>query len=193
MKGGTEARAATKESKPISEWKILACCGLFLVAVFSLLANPSIRDALWSTEPEGVVREFDSKLDPKIGSVFSLPPVDLLGREIRGPEGAKRDLTLLVMAGVCTECSLDSVLLRKIDPSPYSGVVLVYTGDEALLRSAGRKLSPELKLLFDKDGSMHKLLNASFQPRFFLLDSRNRIVSMQKKYSQIPNFVTLKK
>lgn len=169
------------------EWKLIAAVVIFAASGLILISTPAVRDRLWSPgTPSAPLPTFDEARDPALGTKVELPEADLFGRPL--VVHTANPNSLLVLAGPCSECSLDSLKVRSIDHRLYRSVILVYTGDKRLLSAIAKNLPKEYRVLFD-DGSMHEALNAPFQPRFMVLDGDDKLIKLQEKYAETPEFV----
>lgn len=166
-------------------------CAAFLGALFLLLSDETVKRSLWGNpEINSLSPTFDSSLDPKLGSIIDLPKQDLRGDALRFPVSDGK--VLVVCCGQCSECSIASLKTKKIDPRAYDAVVLIYSGDEGELRLAAKKLPAEFRVLHDGDSKFHTLFNATSIPRFALLDGDSKLVELQTKPNEDPEFLRLK-
>ncbi|MCC7229421.1 MAG: hypothetical protein IT203_03440 [Fimbriimonadaceae bacterium] len=118
-------------------------------------------------------REFDRRLDPKIGSIIVLLTRDVLGRRI------DRKKTLLIDAGPCSECSLKSFNPASLKVSPNMGVVVAYaTESESLVEFAKRQPS-WVYLVSDRELQLRQTLNAAWFPRAYVFGSQSELLALQ--------------
>lgn len=187
--------AAEQSSAQKSEWKFLGLsvviCAAFLGALFLLLSDETVKRSLWGNpDISSLSPTFDSSLDPKLGTQIGLPKQDLRGDTLSIPSGSGK--VLVVCCGQCSECSIASLKTKKIDPSAYDAVVLIYSGDEGELRLAAKKLPADFRVLHDSDSKLHNLFNATSIPRLALLDNDMKLIELQEKPNEDPGFLRLK-
>jgi hypothetical protein len=109
------------------------------------------------------------QLDPKIGTVITLPLQSLTGsaRPSNKP-------VMLIALGDCTSCSINSFDPKMVRvPNGHILIPLLIDAKHGALPAEAKKYAT---LLYgDPGGAIHKALNACFFPRCYLLDSRGAL------------------
>lgn len=126
--------------------------------------------------------------DPKVGDGIALPAVDVFGRELPKFDGD----VLLVWAGSCQACTLNSVSPQTIDGSAYSAIVAFFAEDESVVRKSFGEPTKGWYVCSDNTGHWRESLNASWSPRYYLLSSDAKLKRLQESWRSIPDFVRFK-
>lgn len=128
----------------------------------------------WQMAPYIKEERFDALLDPKLGSVISLPERDVWGKKLLQTKGRH----LLVAAGTCSSCSLDAFNASLVDKTAYASVILIYQSHPDDIKSVRHLGSPSV--VSDRDGKLGMKLNAFWSPRFYVIDESRRLLDFQR-------------
>jgi hypothetical protein len=115
------------------------------------------------------------------GSLLALPPSDLFGRDVDSKKSS-----LLVFAGACSSCSLNSVPLPRLYSARFDQIVVIYFSSKKQLLQTFRKPDPHVLVIPDGDGALVGLLGAQSAPRFYVLKG-GRIQSVWKDIYSWPS------
>lgn len=165
----------------------IAAGWVFVLVVFWTTGVLDVLKGRAGPRVEGKVH-FNPEDDPKVGSVVSLPGRDLFGRDIK--EAMKKGKNLVVYGGSCTGCSMKVFDYRRIAPSSYGSVILVFWDKESVVKEKLGSLAKEFYMVVDDErGTLREFLNAVYTPRFYLVDEDSRLVDYQRYADKDPDFV----
>ena len=159
---------------------------LGVILGINLLLTSSFGAALFSPAVKDTPT-YDPSLDPKIGSLFPLPTVDVNGKAL-----PRANRTVVVIAGECTSCSLQAIDPREAIPLPGDLYLFVYQMPVIKIPDWRKTLSGNVRVLADSDRSLLDKANAIFQPRFLLLDKAGGIASLSTSMGGKPDYVRIK-
>lgn len=141
-----------------------------LVALMSWIVLICIRpvpSSLWT--PWRAKQPAMTDFDPPLGTRVEFPRVDIFGEQFE--KGAK----LLVYAGNCSSCSLNSLKPEYINAPSTLQVVVVYSAPESEIPKRLGKGNPQILVLADPTAKIEKLLNAAWSGRAYIVDSSGRL------------------
>lgn len=136
----------------------------------------------------GALRRFQSPpasaFDPKIGIPVKLPESDLTGRPITANQ------TLLVLAGSCTGCALDALQPSKLTVPKGWQIVIVYSSDPKHVPKSMRNLPEPIRIVADPNSRLDIQLNATWHPRWYVLNAESRLITFARQRGGWPEGVT---
>lgn len=161
--------------------KPVLAIGFVLAWIFvslTVLQSPSIRAWIRACRDcETPEDRWQSHLDPPKGSKIELPLHDALGRTIQSRNGTTR--VLVVAAGSCSECTLNSLKPLALERRGFDLIVLIAALEPNDLPDVLTKLPACFRVVTDPHRSLATALNAAWTPRFYLADSKFRLLECQ--------------
>ena len=151
---------------------LITTLAMSLVAGAALTIGISVYEA---GQPErlGTPRHFhDYDLDPPVGRL--LPSVERLGLS-----GAPSLRHFVLFIGACGSCSIKHMVPERIPFNRYADVDIVAFGVEKDVPEVFKHLSKNVKIVCDPAGEIYQGWNATFQPRWYVVDSKGRLLEMQ--------------
>jgi|GEM_PF-5031487 len=127
------------------------------------------------------INKYDPGADPIIGSQVSLPNRDSLNRPI--PSSGK---TLVIFTGACSYCSLYHLDLKQIPWNDFSSVILIPMAKLSGTNRAFLNAGFNERLICDAPGFLYDKMNVKWSPRWLTLDSKHRLVKIQKDVGDNP-------
>ncbi len=121
---------------------------------------------------------WDRTKEPRIGFKVQLPEADTFGRSIACEETFAS--VLLVVAGSCTDCSVTGFRPEALpNADKFSRIVIVFSTLPRDWSKSVASLPKRYRLVSDPHRTIGTGLNASWVPRFYVLDSDFRLVDAQ--------------
>lgn len=134
------------------------------------------------------VPAYQASRDPKPAtSLAKLVPKQYIVQEKDIPRisDEKRKPILVVYAGTCTECSLKTLKPTDIVAQRYKHVVFIYQGKAP---EKSLQFPAKFSVFYDVNSHYAQLLNVSWYPRFFVLDSTGKLMRAQKPNDPVQMF-----
>jgi hypothetical protein len=175
-----ESRAHSKSQLYLALVAAVVFAGVTTVVVMS---SPGVRAAIVRNSVDANAPVPDLSKDPRIGSLLAIPTVDAFGTRI-----TLTRKTLLVYAGPCTECTERSFKPEEIK-GRFESMIVVFDADPKLLPKHYLKLGKHISVIGDPQSELAAKLNAQWFPRFYLLDSNSKLISIQTEPGRLPNYV----
>lgn len=136
----------------------------------------------------GALRRFESTpasaFDPKMGIPVKLPEADLTGRPITAKH------TLLVLAGSCTGCALDALPPSRLTVPKDWQIVIVYSSDPKHVPKSMRNFPDPIRIVADPSSRLDIQLNATWHPRWYVLNAESRLITFARRRGGWPEGVT---
>ncbi len=114
--------------------------------------------------------EYD--LDPPIGHL--LPDAEKLALS-----GATAGRHFVLFIGACGSCSLKHIIPERIPWKQYADVKIVVFGVDKDVPTVFRHLSKNVQIICDPAGEIYQAWNATFQPRWYVVDTSGRLLDIQ--------------
>jgi hypothetical protein len=124
--------------------------------------------------------------EPSVGTAIVLPEHDAYGERYDVQDG---NLPILfVFGGSCTECSVATTRIARINPDRYAAIIVGFTdvppGGPPAAHTLGNAVVVSL------DGTdIPSVLNTLWAPRYYLLSGEGRILGAQTAFGEIPEWV----
>lgn len=131
------------------------------------------------SERFAVAAEFRPELDPMPGAAILPPPAQ---------PGPTAERVLIAALGGCGSCSTKSFDPAGIRTDGYREVILLYEAQDKSIPASVRRFPKPFRVVADPKGELHRRLNASWSPRFAVLDGSYRLVRIQSQSSEALQF-----
>jgi len=151
---------------------ISLCWAFIICQISSARQQGDLEDAYTAKE---IRPSYNAALDPKLGTHVDLPQKDVFGR----PLLAHRKGALIVMSGGCSECSIKQLPPKSIKAAKDLQIVLVYEAFPGDIPRHMQNLPSNFSILADADGGLAKALNATWQPRGYVVNRKRALVALQ--------------
>lgn len=152
---------------------LLVTCGIGYVIVF----GP--QPGAWYHAPA----ESLTSADPKAGISVSLPKADIDGVPV-----AQRP-TLIVLAGSCTGCSVDAFDPRRLKIPDDWQLAVIYSTAAAKIPQGMRPTPRRHLIISDQSSRYDVLLNATWHPRWYVLDKSQKLSELSASPNTWPKGV----
>lgn len=164
----------------------LLCSASLLVLSHQLgLVTPG-RDPRQSASPPA----YAEAQDPEVGTVPPLPSTDVFGRSLHGTGPIHQ--RVIVAAGSCSDCSAKTAeeLIPKGRRLRETIVIYFDSLDKVKTHAAG--IRNQALIVADPNLTLYRYLNAVWTPRYYLVDSRHRLVRFDTTFggTQIPEWAS---
>lgn len=159
-------------------WVLIA--GSTAILAVSILRLDGVSSIFQDRANKAVTTLYDLSLDPKPGTMLSIPKHDYLGSPIE----ISADRVLIVAAGNCLSCSIHKLDFKALNGVKLCPILVVFDSPSKDFSRFGKEAARNTTLVSDHKSMVSNVLNTGFfAPRMAIVDHTGKILCLQS-YSE---------